>query len=321
MGKITLVRRVVQVGMLVLFCLPPLLAGWGLAGLFAGGDGEVATPAEGVFFGSLSSSSAAGVPLFDPLGAAEVMAASRGLLAASALAGALLVVVVYGLVRGRAFCGWVCPVNLIGEGTDALRRRLGIAVPERTVNRRAKIVVALTVVALSALVGLPVFELVSPIGAVSKGLAFGGFAGAGTLAAIVAAELLVSQRLWCRALCPLGGTFQVLGRAGQANVAIDHDACIHCDKCTRACLADPEILAPALAGQDVIVRAGDCMACGACVDACPTRALRFRLGRPRRPRAAEAEGSAGASREGAEGARALSVKEIDSLDALFQGKM
>ena len=225
--------------MLVLFCLPPLLAGWGLAGLFAGGDGEVATPAAGVFFGSLSSSSVAGVPLFDPLGALEVMAASRGLLAASALTGALLIVVVYGLVRGRAFCGWVCPVNLVGEGVDAARRRLGIEVPERTVPRRAKIGVAAAVVLLSALVGFPIFELISPIGAVNKGLVFGGFAGAGTLLAIVIAELLVSRRLWCRALCPLGGTFQVLGRAGQVNVAIDHDACIHCDKCPHVCLAVP----------------------------------------------------------------------------------
>ena len=195
--------------------------------------------------------------------------ASRSLLAASALTGALLVIVVYGLVRGRAFCGWVCPVNLIGEGVDAARRRLGIKVPERTVPRRAKVGVAVAVVLLSALVGFPVFELISPIGAVNKGLVFGGLAGAGTLLAIVIAELLVSRRLWCRALCPLGGTFQVLGRAGQVNVAIDHDACIHCDKCTHVCLADPEILAPALAGKDTIVRAGDCMACGACVDACP----------------------------------------------------
>lgn len=299
MGKITVVRRVVQGCMLVLFCLPPLLAGWGLAGLFAGGDGEVATPAEGVFFGSLSSSSVAGVPLFDPLGALEVMAASRGLLAASALTGALLVVVVYGLVRGRAFCGWVCPVNLVGEGVDAARRRLGIEVPERTVPRRAKIGVAAAVVLLSALVGFPVFELISPIGAVNKGLVFGGFAGAGTLLAIIIAELLVSRRLWCRALCPLGGTFQVLGRAGQVNVAIDHDACIHCDKCTHVCLADPEILAPALAGEDTIVRAGDCMACGACVDVCPTSALRFRFGRPRR------------SQKGTESGSARSRKDVD----------
>ncbi|MFR2586938.1 MAG: 4Fe-4S binding protein, partial [Adlercreutzia equolifaciens] len=64
--RITLVRRVVQVCMLGLFCLPPLLAGWGLAGLFAGGDGEVATPAAGVFFGSLSSSSIGGLDILDP---------------------------------------------------------------------------------------------------------------------------------------------------------------------------------------------------------------------------------------------------------------
>lgn len=95
---------------------------------------------------------------------------------------------------------------------------------------------------------------------------------------------LSARRLWCRALCPLGGTFQVLGRAGQVNVAIDHDACIHCDKCTHVCLADPEILAPALVGEDTIVRAGDCMACGACVDVCPTSALRFRFGAPAVPK-------------------------------------
>lgn len=288
LGKITIARRVVQVAMLVLFCLPPLLAGWGLAGLFAGGDGEVPTPAEGPFFGSLSASSMGGVSLFDPLAALEVLAASRGLLAASALTGVLLVVAVYALGRARAFCGWVCPVNFIGEGVDAARRRLGIAVPERTVPRRAKIAVAAAVVALSALVGMPVFEAVSPIGAVNKGLVFGGIAGAGTLAAIVIAELLVSRRVWCRSLCPLGGVYQALGRAGQVNVAIDHEACIHCDKCRDVCLADPVILDAPLAGDDVIVRAGDCMACGACVDACPADALRFRLGRPRKPSAERA---------------------------------
>lgn len=277
-GKVTIIRRVVQLAMLVLFCLPPLLAGWGVFGLFAGGDEQMPTPADGVFFGSLSSSSVGGVTLFDPLAALEVFAASHSLEFA-ALAGALLVLVVYGLIRGRAFCGWVCPVNLLGEGADWLRRKLGIAVPERTVPRRTKMLVALAVVALSALVGFPVFESVSPIGAVNKGLVFGGIAGAGTLVAVLVAELFFSRRIWCRSLCPLGGVYQAVGRAGQVNVAIDHEACIHCDRCKEVCLADPLILEPAVDGDEPLVRAGDCMACGACVDACPTKALRFRIGR------------------------------------------
>nr|WP_281653972.1 4Fe-4S binding protein [Eggerthella sinensis] len=32
------------------------------------------------------------------------------------------------------------------------------------------------------------------------------------------------------------------------------------------------------------MRAGDCMACGSCIDACPTRALSFTLGRVGKPK-------------------------------------
>lgn len=279
--KVTVARRLVQVCSLLLFCLPPLLAGWGVFGLFAGGDDQMPAPAEGVFFGSLSSTSVGGVTLMDPLAAAEVFVASHSLELA-ALAGALIILVGYGLVRGRAFCGWVCPVNLLGEGADALRRKMGVQVPERTVPRRAKMALAVVVVALSAVLAVPVFEAVSPISAVNKGLVFGGIAGIGTLAAVLAAEIFFSKRLWCRSLCPLGGVYQAIGRAGQVNVAMNYEACIHCDRCREACLADPVILDDVLAGNDAIVRAGDCMACGACVDACPADALTFRLGRPRR---------------------------------------
>ena len=283
-GRVTAARRVVQCAMLVLFCLPLVAAGWGLLGGFSGGDEAVATPAEGVFYGSLASSSVGGLTLLDPLAALQVAAASRDLAPVLAV-GVLPVLVAYGLVRGRAFCGWVCPVNLLGEAADWLRRRLGIEVRERAVPRHAKLGVAVAVVALAALVGVPVFETFNPVGAVNRGLLFGAFAGAWTLVAVLVCDLLWSRRAWCRALCPMGGLYEALGRAGQVNVAIDHDACVQCDRCKAACLADPVILEPALAGEDVIVRAGDCLACGACVDACPADALRFRLGRPRRPAA------------------------------------
>ena len=113
--------------------------------------------------------------------------------------------------------------------------------------------------------------------------------GLWVLLAIVAAELFWGHRVWCRSLCPLGGFYEAIGRAGLANVKFDRTACIHCDACKAACLADPAILDPVLTERDTVVRAGDCMACGSCIDACPARALHMGMGKgaPKAPAKAE----------------------------------
>lgn len=280
----TLARRIVQVCMLVLFCLPLVAAGWGLLGQLGAGapapEVAVSTPAEGVFFGSLSSSSIGPITVLDPFAALQAAFASKSF-DVSWLVGALPVLIAYGLIRGRAFCGWVCPVNLLCEIVDALRAKAGLRVAEHVLPRHVKLYVAVGVLVLSAVLSIPVFETFSPISAINKGILFGSCAGLVTLAAIVVVELFWGRRVWCRAICPLGGFYEALGRVGLVNVHIKHDACIHCDACARACLCDPEILTPALEGADAIVRAGDCMACGACVDACPTHALSLGLGRSR----------------------------------------
>lgn len=272
------VRHAVQVLALALFAAPVLAAGWSLLGLSVGGEEPAATPAQLPFFGSLSSSSVAGVNVLDPFGMLQVAAASKTFEVDWLLA-ALPVLIVYGLIRGRAFCGWVCPVNLLMEIVDAARRKLRIEVREMPVPRHAKLWIALAVLALSALTSVPVFEAFSPISAINKGILFGAVTGLWVLAAIVAVELFWGHRVWCRSLCPLGGFYEALGRVGQVNVKLDREACIHCDACKRLCLSDPAILDPVLTERDVIVRAGDCMACGSCIDACPTRALSFTLGR------------------------------------------
>lgn len=298
-------RRCVQVALLALFAAPVLAAGWGLFGRVEGGDAAMAVPGDQVFSGTLSSSTVGGpdgVVLLDPFAALQVAAASWAF-SPDWLLFALPVLAVYALVRARAFCGWVCPVNLLLEGVDFLRGKLGIQVREAPVPRRAKMWVALGVVLLSAAVGFPVFEAVSPISAVNKGIVLGGMTGLITLAAIVAAELFWARRAWCRSLCPLGGFYEALGRVGLVNVRIDHGACIGCDACRRACLADPGILEPALSEDDVLVRSGDCMACGACVDACPTGALAFGIGRGR----AAGGGAAAGGPEGSSAAEGPSL--------------
>lgn len=276
----TVVRHTVQAFFLLLFCLPLLVAGWGLLGLHDVGDAAMPTPADEAFYGSLASSNVAGVNLLDPFAALQIGAASKSFALTWGVA-ALVVAVVYAVIGGRAFCGWVCPVNLILEGTDWLRRKTRVPVAERTVPRHAKVWVALAVLVVSAAVSLPVFEALSPVAAVNRGILFGATAGVVTLVAVVLVEFFWSHRVWCRALCPLGGFYEVLGKGGVVAVSIDHDACTRCGACQKACLADPVILEDAVDGRDAIVRAGDCMVCGACVDVCPHGALRLSVGKPR----------------------------------------
>lgn len=283
MGRWTAARRVVQIAVAILFFVPLFAVGWGAAGLgFSSPEEPLATPDGFAWWGSLSSSHLFGLDLLDPFAALQVAVAAKSV-AFAGLAWTLPVLVVYGIIRGRAFCGWACPVNLLCEFVDWLRVKLGVAVRERSVPRRAKVGIAAAVFALSAVCSVPVFELVNPISAVNKAVLFGSFAGVFTLAAIVLAELFWARRVWCRALCPLGGMYETLGCVGLASVKINHDACVNCGACQKACLCDPEILDAALAGEADRVAAGDCMLCGKCVDACPHSALEIGFVLPRHP--------------------------------------
>ena len=274
----TVVRHVVQVVMLLIFLVPLFVAGWGLFGGMVGGDNAIPTPAGFPFYGTLSSSSLFGITLLDPFAVLQTIAAAKTF-SLDWLIGLLPLLVVYGLIRGRAFCGWICPVNLLLEAVDWLRKKLNIKVQETVLPRHVKVYVALGVLVLSALLSFPVFEVLSPISFINKGLVLGSLVGGVTLLAVIVVELFWGHRVWCRSICPLGGFYEVVGKVGLVNVHMDHDACIGCKKCQKACLCDPEILDAAIAGEDTIVRAGDCMVCGRCIESCPTKALSLKIGR------------------------------------------
>ena len=278
--KIAWVRHLVQLICLFIFIWPLISTAWGLFGVTLGtGDGNTYnTPASLPFYGSLSSSTIFGIITLDPFATIEVTAATKSL-SDICLIGIIPVLLVYGLIRGRAFCAWVCPVNLLLEITDVVRDKLGIKISENPIPRHTKIYIAIIVVALSALLSFPVFEAISPLSAINKGILFGSLTGTLLLIAIVIANLFWAKHTWCRSLCPLGGFWELIGKVGLVNVKLKHDACIQCSACKHACLADPAILDDALAKNTSVVGAGDCMACGACVDACPTHALSLYVGK------------------------------------------
>lgn len=260
-------RRGVQLTLLAAFAGAP----WWGAPLVQG------TLASSRWFGALT--------LSDPLVVLQAALAGHAV-AAPALLGAAAVAALAAVLAGRLYCGWVCPVNLITDAVEALRRAIGWhgALLPRA-DRRLRRVVLAGVLLASALTGSVAWELLNPISHVVRALAFGLWgAGAVALAAVAACDLLLLRRGWCGHLCPVGAFYGLLGRFGRLHVhARRPEACTHCGDCFQTC-PEPQVIAPVLQRQAIgtVIADVDCLRCGRCLDRCAENVFAWRLGAPGR---------------------------------------
>lgn len=235
----------------------------------------IASPLSGmtIFRGNLAAADLAGLPLADPLAFLQALIGGR-VLVLSYLGSALLVTAFYFILGGRSFCGWICPVGLITEFGEKLRCSLksGETVMPLAVSRWSLGLVLL----VAGVTGIPLFEVLSPVGIISRSISFVALMPLLVLVAILLVEVAVSRRVWCRSLCPLGGFYSILGGFSPVRVGFIKNRCTHCDDCLRVCPVE-EVLAPSLERGARQVTAGDCNRCLACIDSCPTKALKIDL--------------------------------------------
>lgn len=219
------------------------------------------------------------VPLADPFAALQMLAAGH-VLATTALVGAAVVLVFYALIAGRAFCGWVCPVNLVTDAAAWLRRRLGLHGLVR-LPRTTRFVVLGLALALSAALGVAAFEWVSPVGLAQRAVIFGLPAAWSVVAGVFLLDLLVLERGVCGHLCPLGAFYVAAGARPMVRVAYHDDRCTACMACHKVC-PERQVLAPLLdpTARPDFVAGGACLNCGRCVDVCADDALTFTLRPP-----------------------------------------
>ena len=228
--------------------------------------------------GNLSSSSILGtVPLSDPYAVLQMFVAGA-VISSNLLLGAVIILLFYGIFGGRAFCSWVCPVNIITDAANWTRRKFGfdMVAKKQPSSRKLRYWVLLISLVISYFLGIGAFEFISPISMVHRGLIFGMGFGWATIAILYLFDLFVLKNGWCGHICPLGGFYSIIGKFRLLKVKHDSVACTGCMNCKVVC---PEVQVLHMIDKvSIPVTSGECTNCGRCIDVCDDDSLSFGIG-------------------------------------------
>lgn len=254
-----ILRRLSQLAILALFLAGPWFGLWIVKGNIA------------------SSLTLDTLPLSDPLVLLQMLATGH-IPGSAALTGGLIVLVFYLVVGGRVYCSWVCPVNIVTDAADWLRRRLKIK-GSANFSEKTRYWLLGAILLVAAVTGSIAWELVNPVSMVYRGLVFGMGLAWGVVAAVFLLDLFVGRRAWCGHLCPVGAFYGLLGEATVLRVAAArHEQCDDCMDCFAVC-PEHQVIRPALKGADKglgpVILSGHCTNCGRCIDVCAQDVFAF----------------------------------------------
>lgn len=189
---------------------------------------------------------------------------------------------VYGTIFGRAFCGWACPFGTLHDMLSPTKRRKEV----KTRNYwYAKYAILFLTLASSWFALHTVFCHFCPSGSLfgaipyrlreyllyNRIIEFGQpfYVHMFTLALTIVLALLIS-RFWCRYLCPMGAIAGAFNKVSIVNISLDEKRCKKCSVCLEAC-------GMGITKLEDIGSSTDCILCGRCVEACPEKALSFKI--------------------------------------------
>lgn len=188
----------------------------------------------------------------------------------------------FGVLLGRAVCGWLCPFGLLQELIHK------IPSPKRKLKKGFVYIKYLILIVFVLILpiavtdymgmGKPAFcQYICPAGTLEGGLfllasheSLRNTIGAlfGLKAAILILTLIgcvIVYRFFCRVLCPLGAIYGLFNKISLFRLEVDNHKCIGCGKCKEVCKMEVDpVKTPDSA---------ECIRCGACADICPAGAV------------------------------------------------
>ncbi|TYG34442.1 quinol dehydrogenase ferredoxin subunit NapH [Lonepinella koalarum] len=256
--RFLLLRRLSQLSIILLFLTGPLWNVWILKGNYSAS----------VLFDR--------IPLTDPLITMESLATGY-LPEWTTILGAFIIVVFYALIASKAFCSWVCPMNMVTDLSAWLRRKLGIRQSAK-LPRQLRYGMLLMILVGSAISGTLLWEWINPVAALGRAFVFGLGATLWLVAIIFLFDLFVVEHGWCGHLCPIGALYGLIGAKSMIKVnVVDRSRCDRCMDCYNVC-PEPQVLRLPLHGsvQDSpIILDKDCISCGRCIDVCAEQVFAF----------------------------------------------
>ncbi len=277
------VQRVVQ--LLSAALMNGYMIGFGRGRIFTGGTKAVCVPV-------LNCYSCPGALGACPIGSLQAALGGRQRHVPFYVLGLLML---FGVVLGRAVCGLLCPFGLV---QDLLHKLPGpkVRVPRR-LDRPARYLKYLVLLVL--VIGLPAFaaaetgvrppyfcQYVCPAGTLGGGIpllladpALRKLAGtlfswkALVLAVVVTASVFI-HRPFCRYICPLGAFYALFNRFSFFQMRLDAGKCVDCKRCEGVCPMGVEVT------KDI--NSPECIRCGMCRSTCPARAISWSFKEPER---------------------------------------
>lgn len=253
--KFSIIRHSVQILILVLFVL-------GNAGILKFLEGDLSSS---LLFKSLG--------LSDPFAVLQLLLAGFGLASASII-GACIILAFYALIAHRAFCGWVCPINLLSDLGAWIKARLKFAHNLSSFSPNARYYVLVLVLLGSFCFHIAVFESFSQIGAFTRAVVFLHSSAFSIAIIILALEIFVQKRLICSHLCPLGAFWAFASYYSLIRIKHKVANCTKCNACKAIC---PEPRPLGLVGKSDGFVGFECISCGRCVEICKDDALNFSI--------------------------------------------
>ncbi len=227
--------------------------------------------------GNLSSSNIFGViPMSDPYAVLQMFSAGA-IIATDILIGAAIAFAFYATIGGRAFCSWICPVNIISDSSNYLRRKLGFNQVQKKQPASRNIrywVLALSLI-LSFILGVAAFEFLSPVSMVHRGIIFGMGFGWAAIVVIFLFDLFVLKNGWCGHVCPIGGFYSAISRFSLIRVKHQEEKCTLCMKCKEVCPENEVLFMVGKSSEQVLM--GECTNCARCIEVCDDDALNFSI--------------------------------------------